>query len=163
MERTLSAVRESSPGNWGSITERRKPKIVKAIIAGSKKINTKSVQPRRRLAAAPPRQAGGRLQGPTAHDVQFTMKLTERATERRDRSVPGGILKCQVIDILTRAAQNNPLLAGEAGRRQDRGGRSSPYKSSPARYRRRGAGHAPTTSTSAVHGAGVTGELENSC
>ena len=70
---------------------------------------------------APARAAGT---GKTPALDQYTVDLTARARQGEIDPVLGRDFEIrQVIDILTRRRQNNPILTGEAGRRQDRGGR----------------------------------------
>ena len=58
------------------------------------------------------RKAGG----PTPNLDQFTVNLTERAREGSLDAVLGRDFEVrQVVDILTRRRQNNPILVGEAG------------------------------------------------
>ncbi|HEX7243538.1 MAG TPA: AAA family ATPase, partial [Longimicrobiaceae bacterium] len=62
--------------------------------------------------AAPGRPAGGRTPGLD----QYTVDLTARAREGRIDPVLGRDFEVrQVVDILTRRRQNNPILVGEAG------------------------------------------------
>ena len=68
-------------------------------------------------AAAPagegaPRRAGGK----TPNLDQYTLNLTERAKQGQLDAVLGRDVEVrQVVDILTRRRQNNPILVGEAG------------------------------------------------
>jgi len=63
--------------------------------------------------AAPPRPRGG---GATPSLDQFTIDLTARARDGKIDPVLGRDSEIrQVIDILTRRRQNNPILTGEAG------------------------------------------------
>jgi type VI secretion system protein VasG len=62
--------------------------------------------------AAPARAAGGK----TPNLDQFTVNLTENARQGKIDPVLGRDFEIrQVIDILTRRRQNNPILTGEAG------------------------------------------------
>jgi type VI secretion system protein VasG len=62
--------------------------------------------------AAPARAAGGK----TPNLDQFTVNLTENARKGKIDPVLGRDFEIrQVIDILTRRRQNNPILTGEAG------------------------------------------------
>lgn len=66
-------------------------------------------------AAARPAAGGARAQSTPALD-QFTIDLTARARSGKIDAVIGRDLEIrQVIDILTRRRQNNPILTGEAG------------------------------------------------
>jgi len=61
---------------------------------------------------AAPRPGGGK----TANLDQFTQNLTDRAREGKIDPVLGRDFEVrQVVDILTRRRQNNPILVGEAG------------------------------------------------
>src|SRR5215207_7333992 len=63
-------------------------------------------------AGGAPRAAGGR----TPNLDQYTVDLTARAREGRIDPVLGRDFEVrQVVDILTRRRQNNPILVGEAG------------------------------------------------
>ncbi|MGD0225787.1 MAG: type VI secretion system ATPase TssH [Terriglobia bacterium] len=72
-------------------------------------------QPVAAAAGAPgaPRPAGG---GKTANLDQFTVNLTENAKAGKIDAVLGRDVEIrQIIDILMRRRQNNPILTGEAG------------------------------------------------
>ena len=57
-----------------------------------------------------------RAGGKTPNLDQFTVNLTERATQGKIDAVLGRDFEVrQVVDILTRRRQNNPILVGEAG------------------------------------------------
>ena len=63
-------------------------------------------------ASQPARPAGGK----TPNLDQYTVNLTERARRKKIDPVLGRDFEIrQVIDILTRRRQNNPILVGEAG------------------------------------------------
>jgi type VI secretion system protein VasG len=63
-------------------------------------------------AGQPARAAGGK----TPNLDQYTVNLTERARRKKIDPVLGRDFEIrQVIDILTRRRQNNPILVGEAG------------------------------------------------
>lgn len=65
-------------------------------------------------AAGQPARAGGPSKTPSLD--QFTIDLTERARQGKIDPVLGRDSEIrQVIDILTRRRQNNPILTGEAG------------------------------------------------
>jgi type VI secretion system protein VasG len=66
--------------------------------------------------AAGPGGAPGRPGGKTPNLDQFTSNLTDRAREGKLDPVLGRDFEVrQVVDILTRRRQNNPILVGEAG------------------------------------------------
>jgi type VI secretion system protein VasG len=83
-----------------------------AIVAGSKEDALTSPLD----LARPMDTAGAKRTGKTPHLDQYTVNLTEKARQgkidpvlARDQEIR------QVIDILTRRRQNNPILTGEAG------------------------------------------------
>jgi type VI secretion system protein VasG len=112
-DRTLGGrLRESSP-ELGKIPADKLREEVKALIAGSGEDEAEPAE----VAEA----AGGPGQPPRADSKtpaldQFTYNLTERARKGELDPVVGRDFEVrQVIDILTRRRQNNPILAGEAG------------------------------------------------
>jgi type VI secretion system protein VasG len=67
-------------------------------------------------AIAPAEGEARRVGGPTPNLDQFTLNLTERAKQGNLDPVLGRDFEIrQVVDILTRRRQNNPILVGEAG------------------------------------------------
>jgi type VI secretion system protein VasG len=115
-ERSLSARLRTSSPELAKIPVDRIQREVQAIIAGSVE---DAVEP----GAAPPGEAveaaGGQPVQPGSRTPsldQFTMNLTERARKGEIDPVIGRDFEIrQVIDILTRRRQNNPILTGEAG------------------------------------------------
>ncbi len=119
-------------------------------------------------AAARPTDASGRpVPGDSKTPAldQYTMNLTERANKGEIDPVIGRDFEIrQVIDILTRRRQNNPILTGEAGV-----GKTAVVEGFALRdRRRRRAAAACATSPCARStwaclqaGAGVKGEFEN--
>jgi type VI secretion system protein VasG len=103
-------------GDWpelGKIHGDQLQKEVKAIIAGSSEDEFE-------LAAADAPAIGGSgvpVAGSKTQALdQFTVNLTDRAKKGEIDPVIGRDFEIrQVIDILTRRRQNNPILAGEAG------------------------------------------------
>src|SRR5215472_184736 len=70
----------------------------------------------RRAEAQPSVAAPGRSSGKTPNLDQYTINLTENARRGKIDPVLGRDFEIrQVIDILTRRRQNNPILTGEAG------------------------------------------------
>jgi type VI secretion system protein VasG len=111
-DRSLSNRIRSSVPELGKIPAERLVKETQAIIAGSSEDEaepaTMSVEP-----GAGPRPAGDSR---TPSLDQFTLNLTERAKKGEIDPVIGRDFEIrQVIDILTRRRQNNPILTGEAG------------------------------------------------
>jgi type VI secretion system protein VasG len=67
-------------------------------------------------AIAPAEGEARRVGGPTPNLDQFTVNLTERARQGNLDPVLGRDFEIrQVVDILTRRRQNNPIMVGEAG------------------------------------------------
>jgi type VI secretion system protein VasG len=67
-------------------------------------------------AIAPAEGEARRAGGPTPNLEQFTLNLTEQARQGKLDPVLGRDFEIrQVVDILTRRRQNNPILVGEAG------------------------------------------------
>ena len=67
-------------------------------------------------AIAPAEGEARRVGGPTPNLDQYTVNLTERARQGDLDPVLGRDFEIrQVVDILTRRRQNNPILVGEAG------------------------------------------------
>lgn len=112
-ERGLSGRMRTSSPELAKIPADRLIAEVKPIIAGS-------IEDEMEAAGAPPGEAGVG-QTPTAGSKtpaldQFTLNLTERAAKGEIDPVVGRDQEIrQVIDILTRRRQNNPILTGEAG------------------------------------------------
>jgi type VI secretion system protein VasG len=82
------------------------------IIAGS--IEDQMETPAETASGAPAPAGAGSAKTPSLD--QFTLNLTERARKGEIDPVIGRDFEIrQVVDILTRRRQNNPILAGEAG------------------------------------------------
>jgi type VI secretion system protein VasG len=109
-ERSLSArVRSSSP-ELNKISGEQLHKEVKELIARSEE---EKGEPD---ATAPDAAPGAQPGSKTPALDQFTMNLTERARKGEIDPVIGRDPEVrQVMDILTRRRQNNPILTGEAG------------------------------------------------
>ena len=66
--------------------------------------------------AAPGTPGAGKMGGKTPNLDQFTVNLTENARKGKIDQVLGRDFEIrQIVDILTRRRQNNPILTGEAG------------------------------------------------
>src|SRR5262245_2722212 len=84
-------------------------------------VKSEETEQEKAAAAEAAASSGGEAPGPSASSKtpsldQFTMNLTERAKEGKIDPVLGRDAEIrQVIDILTRRRQNNPILTGEAG------------------------------------------------
>ena len=115
---------------------------------------------------APEAEGGARLSpgSKTPALDQFTIDLTGRARQGDIDPVLGRDFEIrQMIDILTRRRQNNPILTGEAGVGKTAVVEGSRCASSPATCRRRCRTSRCARSTSGLlqAGAGVKGEFEN--
>ncbi len=94
-----------------------------ALRAGFYDIVSKSSETQVSLATGGPQEAGGGESGPgapkgskTPHLDQYTVNLTANAKAGKIDPVLGRDLEIrQMIDILMRRRQNNPILTGEAG------------------------------------------------
>ncbi len=83
------------------------------IIAGSQEDVSSAPDTGAETSAAGPARAAG---GKTPNLDQYTVNLTENARQGKIDPVLGRDFEIrQVIDILTRRRQNNPILTGEAG------------------------------------------------
>jgi type VI secretion system protein VasG len=109
-ERSLSARVRSSSQELNKISGEQLHKEVKELIARSEEEKGESD------ATAPDATPGAQQGSKTPALDQFTMNLTERARKGEIDPVIGRDAEVrQVIDILTRRRQNNPILTGEAG------------------------------------------------
>jgi type VI secretion system protein VasG len=113
-DRDLAAKCRGSSAELGKISGEQMVKEMKALVKGSIE---DAVEP----GAAPAEEAGpGDSAAPGESKTQalnqFTLNLTERARKGEIDPVIGRDFEIrQVIDILTRRRQNNPILTGEAG------------------------------------------------
>jgi type VI secretion system protein VasG len=106
------AARESSK-EFAKIEPEQLRKEFLAIIAHSQE-EVQAAQPAEAAAGAAPGQA--KPGGKTPNLDQFTVNLTENAKKGKIDPVLGRDFEIrQIIDILTRRRQNNPILTGEAG------------------------------------------------
>jgi type VI secretion system protein VasG len=108
-------LRATVPELYGLPTDRVLRELV-AVTAGSAEADEAAADGGPPAAAA---AAGGQASRPGSKTPaldQFTMNLTERAKKGEIDPVVGRDFEIrQVIDILTRRRQNNPILTGEAG------------------------------------------------
>jgi type VI secretion system protein VasG len=111
-DRTLSMRARSASVELAKIPAEQMHKDLAAIIAGS-------VEDQAEVGAPPPDATGAPAAAPGSKTPaldQFTMNLTERARKGEIDPVVGRDAEIrQLIDILTRRRQNNPILTGEAG------------------------------------------------
>ena len=132
-----------------------------AIVAGSKE---EALLEPAEAAGGAAREGAPRAGGKTPHLDQYTVNLTEKAKQGKVDPVLGRDHEIrQVVDILMRRRQNNPILTGEAGV-----GKTAVVEGFAARV---AAGDVPPPLRNvAVHtldlallqaGAGVKGEFEN--
>lgn len=105
-------VREEWP-ELAKINGEQLQKEVRTVIAGSAEDEFDTAEPAGAGTAAP----GAPVTGSKTPSLdQFTLNLTERARKGEIDPVIGRDFEIrQVIDILTRRRQNNPILTGEAG------------------------------------------------
>jgi type VI secretion system protein VasG len=111
-ERTLSLRTRAGSAELAKIPGDRLPKEVQALIAGSAEDEAEVSTP----TAEAPGVGGPPAGSKTPALDQFTINLTERAQKGEIDPVIGRDSEIrQMIDILTRRRQNNPILTGEAG------------------------------------------------
>jgi type VI secretion system protein VasG len=104
-------IRSSSP-DLAKVPSDQLLKGLKALMAGSVEDEAEAAAPAPEVAG--PGTAPSSSQTPALD--QFTLNLTERAKKGEIDPVIGRDAEIrQVIDILTRRRQNNPILTGEAG------------------------------------------------
>ncbi len=112
-DRSLSARVRASSAELGKIAGERLQNEVCTLIAGTVEDEGETVQALSETAGAPGTVSPG---SKTPSLDQFTINLTERARKGEIDPVIGRDAEIrQVIDILTRRRQNNPILTGEAG------------------------------------------------
>jgi type VI secretion system protein VasG len=111
-DRNLSSRARTASAELGKIPGERLIKEVGALIEGSAEQEAETG-----TTYAEPGAAPGPIPGSKTPALdQFTQNLTERARKGEIDPVIGRDAEIrQVIDILTRRRQNNPILAGEAG------------------------------------------------
>ena len=112
-DRSLSARVRASSAELGKIAGERLQNEMCTLIAGTVEDEGETVQALSETAGAPGTVSPG---SKTPSLDQFTINLTERARKGEIDPVIGRDAEIrQVIDILTRRRQNNPILTGEAG------------------------------------------------
>ncbi len=85
-------------------------KTLPAIVADSPEYTDEPI------AASPAAPGAGKARGKTQHLDQYTVNLTENARKGKIDPVLARDSEIrQIVDILTRRRQNNPILTGEAG------------------------------------------------
>jgi type VI secretion system protein VasG len=158
---TLSAVAREASAQFASIPAEGLRNELGKITAGS--AEDQAAPPASSAAGAPgAAAAGGRIAGGALD--QYTIDLTARAKAGKIDAVLGRDAEIrQIIDILTRRRQNNPILTGEAGV-----GKTAVVEGFALRI---AAGDVPPAmKNTALHtldlgllqaGAGVKGEFEN--
>ncbi|MCA9058736.1 MAG: AAA family ATPase, partial [Planctomycetaceae bacterium] len=114
-DRSLSQAAQQISGEFSKISAEAVQKQFDKIIADSTEV---SMDAPARSAGASGRPAGtpGAGSGQTPNLDQYTIDLTARAKAGRIDPVLGRDSEIrQIIDILTRRRQNNPIMTGEAG------------------------------------------------
>src|ERR1039458_7924580 len=98
---------------FGKIEPEALRKILPAILADSREYTAEPAAAGTTGAAAP---GGAKAGGKTQNLDQYTVNLTENARKGKIDTVLGRDFEIrQMVDILTRRRQNNPILTGEAG------------------------------------------------
>jgi type VI secretion system protein VasG len=112
-EQSLALKALASSAELGKIPGERLQKEVHVLIAGSAEDEAETAETGQAGTAEP---GTPRLGSKTPALDQYTLNLTERARKGEIDPVIGRDFEIrQVIDILTRRRQNNPILTGEAG------------------------------------------------
>jgi len=107
--RELTRILQDVSSEWQKVEGAKLRNDLFRIVEGSPEDRTAIAQTAAGTEAARPA-------GKTPNLDQFTLNLTERAREGKLDPVLGRDFEIrQVIDILTRRRQNNPILTGEAG------------------------------------------------
>jgi type VI secretion system protein VasG len=113
-ERTLGMRARSSSAELGKIPAEKLQKEVRELIAGSIEDEADPGLMGDAEPAAGPGKPSASSKTPALD--QFTINLTDRARQGEIDPVIGRDFEIrQVVDILTRRRQNNPILTGEAG------------------------------------------------
>jgi type VI secretion system protein VasG len=111
-DRTLAGRARAGSAELGRVPANRLAEEARLLMAGSAEDEGDIAEP----TAAAPGTPGPAAGSKTPALDQFTLNLTERARKGEIDPVIGRDFEIrQVIDILTRRRQNNPILTGEAG------------------------------------------------
>src|SRR5579884_382552 len=114
-DRTLSMRLRSASAELAKLAPEKLQKDLRTIITGSVEDESERAAATTDGAGAGPTTAGPAGSRTPSLD-QFTLNLTDRARKGQIDPVIGRDAEIrQVIDILTRRRQNNPILTGEAG------------------------------------------------
>lgn len=115
-DRALSQAAAQISPEFSRISADTVTRQLSQIIADSTEVTSDATTGRPSSAAAAQPGAPGKPRGNTPNLDQFTIDLTARAKAGKIDPVLGRDSEIrQVIDILTRRRQNNPILTGEAG------------------------------------------------
>jgi type VI secretion system protein VasG len=96
---------------FGKIEPEALRKILPAILADSREVTAEAAP-----ASGGGAAGGAKTGGKTQNLDQYTVNLTENARQGKVDTVLGRDFEIrQMVDILTRRRQNNPILTGEAG------------------------------------------------
>jgi len=115
-DRALSQAANQISSEFQRISFDAVAKQLPQIIADSNEVTLEASSSRTPAAAPGQPGAPGKPRGATPNLDQFTIDLTARAKAGKIDPVLGRDAEIrQVVDILTRRRQNNPILTGEAG------------------------------------------------
>ena len=113
-DRSLMQIAQSISGEFGKISAEKLSKDLLTIVADSSEAGSDAARTSSGAAAASGKPGGGPTQTPNLD--QYTIDLTARARAGKIDPVLGRDQEIrQIIDILTRRRQNNPIMTGEAG------------------------------------------------
>jgi len=113
-DRSLMQIAQSISGEFGKISAEKLSKDLLTIVADSSEAGSDAARMSSGAPAASGKPGGGPTQTPNLD--QYTIDLTARARAGKIDPVLGRDQEIrQIIDILTRRRQNNPIMTGEAG------------------------------------------------
>jgi len=113
-DRSLMQIAQQISAEFSKISAEKLTRDFSAIVADASESALESSRSRSQTASPGPRPGGGPTQTPSLD--QYTIDLTARARAGKIDPVLGRDQEIrQIIDILTRRRQNNPIMTGEAG------------------------------------------------
>lgn len=113
-DRSLSQIAQGISSEFAKVSPEALSKDLLTIIESSSEAGTDAAPSSAGPGASPSGAAGGPTQTPNLD--QYTIDLTGRARDGKIDPVLGRDQEIrQIVDILTRRRQNNPIMTGEAG------------------------------------------------
>jgi type VI secretion system protein VasG len=113
-DRSLAMIAQGLSGEFAKISPEKLHRDLLTIVADSSEAGSDAGRPAAPGAPSAPGRPGGPTQTPSLD--QYTIDLTARARAGKIDPVLGRDQEIrQIVDILTRRRQNNPIMTGEAG------------------------------------------------